>query len=84
LELINAQAADFATRYNLAGTVGSDAHTLIEVGRSTLTLPNFNNAAELRQVIRQGKPDTRISSPFIHISSTYARIYKQLFEKSSP
>ena len=77
--LINSQAAEFAQKYNLAGTVGSDAHTLQEVGRSTLTLPYFADAQGLRQVIRQGKAETRLSSPFIHLTSTYARYYQKLF-----
>ena len=76
---INNLAAEFALQHNLAGTVGSDAHTLQEVGRSTLSLPYFAGAEGLRQVIRQGKAETRLSSPFIHLTSTYARYYKKLF-----
>ena len=76
---INSQAAEFAQQHNLAGTVGSDAHTLQEVGRSTLRLPYFTDAEGLCQVIRQGKAETRLSSPFIHLTSTYARYYKKLF-----
>jgi predicted metal-dependent phosphoesterase TrpH len=74
---INHQAAAFAQEHNLAGTVGSDAHTLPEVGRSTLKLPFFSNADELRQVIRRGIAETRSSSPFIHLTSTFARFFKQ-------
>ncbi len=75
---LNLQAAEFARIHNMAGTVGSDAHTLPEVGRSTLTLPYFSNADELRQVIREGKAQTQISSPFIHLTSTYARFFKKM------
>jgi len=74
----NAQAADFAAAQNLAGTVGSDAHSLMELGRSTLRLPPFANAAELRAVIRQGEPRTLLSSPWIHWTSVWARIYKSV------
>jgi len=73
----NDQAAEFARAHDLAGTVGSDAHTLPEVGRSTLTLPYFSSAEELRQVIRHGKAETKLSSPFIHLTSTYARFFKK-------
>jgi len=78
---INNQAAAFAREHNLAGTVGSDAHTLVEVGRSSLTLPFFSNADELRQVIRQGKAETQLSSPFIHLTSTFARYSKAIKRK---
>jgi predicted metal-dependent phosphoesterase TrpH len=75
---LNRQAADFAAQHHLAGTAGSDAHTAREVGRATLTLPYFEDAAGLRAVIRQGKLEGRLSSPWIHLTSTYARLYKQL------
>jgi predicted metal-dependent phosphoesterase TrpH len=78
---LNQQAAEFARQHDLAGTVGSDAHTLKEVGRSTLTLPYFSSAEELRQVIRQGIAETQLSSPLIHLASTYARYFKKLFNR---
>lgn len=73
----NEKAAAFAAQYHLAGTVGSDAHSLIELGRSTLLLPYFSNAEELRAVIRSGEARTRLSSPWIHMTSVFARIYKE-------
>jgi predicted metal-dependent phosphoesterase TrpH len=73
---INDQAARFAAQYNLAGTVGSDAHSLIELGRSTLLLPPFSTGDELRAAIRQGQPRTRLSHPMVHLTSVFARIYK--------
>lgn len=74
----NAQAAAFAAEHDLAGTVGSDAHSLIELGRSTLLLPYFSSAAELKQVIRRGVARTQLSSPWIHMTSVFARMYKQV------
>ncbi len=73
---LNQQAAGFAEQYRLAGTAGSDAHTPAEVGRATLTLPDFNSADELRAVIHLGQVQGRLSSPWIHLTSTYARLYK--------
>lgn len=75
---LNDLAADFAREHNLAGTAGSDAHTPQEVGRATLILPDFSTADELRSVIRQGTVDGRLSSPFIHLTSTYARLFKMM------
>ncbi|HVP21682.1 MAG TPA: PHP domain-containing protein [Anaerolineaceae bacterium] len=84
LPVLNTRAAEYAAQHNLPGTVGSDAHTLDEVGRSTLTLPYFSTADELRQVIRLARPETLLSSPLIHFSSTFARYFKALFKKASP
>ena len=69
---INQRAARYATEYELAGTVGSDAHQLLEVGRTTLSLPPFNSAAELREVIWQGEPQLTQSSMFIRMATRYA------------
>jgi hypothetical protein len=74
----NHMALEFARRHGLAGTVGSDAHTCWELGRSTLLLPPFADAESLRQIIRRGRQHTRWSPPWIHLSSRYAVLRKRL------
>jgi predicted metal-dependent phosphoesterase TrpH len=74
----NRRAADFARGHSVAGTVGSDAHTAWELGRSTLLLPQFDTAAGLRLVLPQARPEMRLSPPWIHLSSRYARFRKLL------
>jgi predicted metal-dependent phosphoesterase TrpH len=74
----NRLARGFAVVHGVAGTVGSDAHTCWEVGRSTITLPVFNNADELRGVIREGRAHTRWSPPWIHLTSRYAVVRKRM------
>lgn len=75
---LNQMAADFAGEHQLSGTAGSDAHTLREVGRATFRVPAFETADELRGVIGQAKIEGRLSSPFIHIASTYARLVNKV------
>lgn len=74
----NLWAREFARQHQLPGTVGSDAHTLLELGRATLTVDSFSGADGLRQVIRRGVEDVRLSSPLIHLSSRYATTVKKL------
>jgi len=74
----NVRAQAFAREYGIPGTVGSDAHTALEMGRATLTLENFTDADGLRRVIRQGQAQTRLSSPLIHLTSRFAVIVKKL------
>jgi predicted metal-dependent phosphoesterase TrpH len=74
----NRQAREFASLYDLAGTVGSDAHTAMEIGRATLTLDEFSDADGLRRVIRSGQESVRLSSPLIHLTSRYASTLKNL------
>lgn len=77
-EELNIKAADFAREHQLAGTAGSDAHTLCEVGRATFRVPYFESADDLRKVSQLARIEGRLSSPFIHLASSYARFYKKL------
>jgi len=76
---LNKRAARFAAEHELAGTVGSDAHLLMEVGRTTMSLPPFNNAAELREVILQGEPQLK-QAPFWIRPATHLAIFRQKIE----
>ena len=72
----NAQA--YSTEQGLAGTVGSDAHGIIELGRSTIRLADFTDARSLRESLSAAKYDTRISPPWVMLISRWAKISKQL------
>ncbi len=74
----NLLAQKFASQHSLAGTVGSDAHTAMELGRANLCLENFSDSDGLRRVIHSGLQTVRLSSPFIHLSSRYATVMKKL------
>jgi len=73
----NQAALEFARQHNLAGTVGSDAHTTRELGRASLRLDEFLDADGLRRVIRSGKEKVGLSSPLIHLTSRYAVLIKK-------
>jgi predicted metal-dependent phosphoesterase TrpH len=77
LPVHNGRARRFARKHSLRGTVGSDAHTCWEVGRSVLLLPPFANANELRSVLRGAGSQTRWSPPWIHFASRYAVMRKR-------
>jgi len=68
----NQKAKEFTAQHAIAGTVGSDAHSLRELGTATLTLPDFHDAASLKLALTQAQPQLRLSSPFIHFISRYA------------
>ena len=72
----NKQAHVFAEEHDIPGTVGSDAHAPLELGRSILLLEQFQGPDELRKVIRKGIPKVRWSSPWVHFISRYAVIRK--------
>jgi len=72
----NRQAQAFAEAHDIPGTVGSDAHGTIELGRAVLLLEQFQGPDELRAIIRGGIPQVRWSWPWVHLISRYAVIRK--------
>jgi predicted metal-dependent phosphoesterase TrpH len=74
----NRRAMEFAKKYNIAGTVGSDAHAAFELGRSLVLLEPFEGPDEMRKVIRNAKVQTHWSPPWIHLTSRYATLRKRI------
>jgi hypothetical protein len=74
----NVRAAEFAREHGLLGTVGSDAHTLYELGRATMLLPPFEDVESLRQVFPLAEVENRLSSPWVRVCSRYAVLKKML------
>lgn len=68
------KAQNFAMKYDLPGTVGSDAHTLGEIGYTYVEMAEFNSKDEFIQALRKGKIYTRKSSYLVHFSSTWAKL----------
>ncbi len=74
----NEAAAQFASRHGLPGTAGSDAHTLAELGRATMLLPDFADAEGLRRVIGQVEFRAQSSGPWVRLTSRWVRIMGKL------
>ncbi len=72
----NHRAAEFARRHNLPGTAGSDAHAAFEVGAACLVVPQFTGPDGLREVIREGKIQGRLSPFWVHFASRFASLRK--------
>jgi predicted metal-dependent phosphoesterase TrpH len=68
----NWEAAAYAREHDLRGTVGSDAHTLGEIGKATMQLPRFEDAASLRSALGEVRFQRSLSAPWVHFSSRYA------------
>ena len=81
ISTINEEAKEYARANNLKGTIGSDAHTLVEVGRATQLVPPFTDSESMKQSFLEPEYLKKSSSPLIRISSTSAKIAKKLFGK---
>lgn len=74
----NLDAATFAEEQGLLATVGSDAHTLYELGQASLLMPDFKNAEEFRSSLAQSEQKVRLLPFFVHGFSRFAVYYKKL------
>jgi hypothetical protein len=79
----NHQAEAFAEAQNLLATVGSDAHCRWELGRATLRLPNFNDANSFKAALDSAQPVTKLSPPYIHLTSRIAVFWKGISNKGT-
>lgn len=79
VKTLNDEAKEYAQVNNLRGTIGSDAHTLVEVGRAIQLVPPFTDAESMKQSFLEPEYLKKSSSPMIRISSTSAKIAKKIF-----
>jgi hypothetical protein len=75
----NREAEAFAKAHNLPGTVGSDAHSLWELGRATLVMPDFNDPSSFKAALRKTQPEGSLSPFWVHFLSRWA-----VFRKKRP
>jgi hypothetical protein len=72
------RARVFSQRNKLLGTVGSDAHSIGEVGKATLILPDFDDAPSLKHALSLAQSHVRLSGPWVHFRSRYASLRKRV------
>ncbi|MFC2021385.1 PHP-associated domain-containing protein [Chloroflexota bacterium] len=70
------RAMALARKYDLPGTVGSDAHTASEIGQTYIEIPEFNGKDEFLQALRKGKISKHRSSPLVHFKTTWTKLKK--------
>jgi predicted metal-dependent phosphoesterase TrpH len=74
----NRRAEELARQRGLLVTAGSDAHAACEIGQAYVEMPPFNGKEEFMESIAQGQIVGRLSAPWIHFISTYAKLWKLL------
>ena len=71
------KAQRLALEYAKAASAGSDAHTLGEIGRAYVEMPEFDGLDDFINCLLQGRIFGRRSSPLVHFASTWAKIRKR-------
>ncbi len=75
----NWEADAFARAHGLPGTAGSDAHSLWELGRATLVMPDFDGPQAFRAALYQAQAEWVLSPFWVHFLSRWA-----VFRKNRP
>ena len=78
-----ARAAKLAKEQGKIASAGSDAHTLGEIGRAYVEMPEFEGPDDFLNSLAQGKIFGQKSSYLAHFASTWARTRKRIFGDSS-
>jgi predicted metal-dependent phosphoesterase TrpH len=73
-----ARAWRLAKEHGKAASAGSDAHTLGEIGRAYVEMPDFDGPDDFLKSLAQGTVRGQQSSSLVHLSSIWARIRKRL------
>ena len=70
------KARRLAQHYGLAASAGSDAHTLAEIGKAYVEMPEFESSGDFLDSLSQGIIFGQKSSPLVHLASTWAKMRK--------
>jgi predicted metal-dependent phosphoesterase TrpH len=79
----NARAWKLAKEQGKAASAGSDAHTLGEIGRAYVEMPEFDGPDDFLNSLAQGKIFGQKSSYLAHFASMWARIKNHILGDSS-
>ena len=74
----SAKAQAFAQKYDIPGTVGSDAHTIGEIGNAYIEMPEFNGRDDFLQALRDGKMMGHRTTPLIHLYTALEKLWEKL------
>lgn len=72
------KAQKLVTEYGKAASAGSDAHTVGEIGRAYVEMPEFNGPDDFINCLLQGRISGHRSSPLVHFASTWAKIRNRI------
>ena len=75
---MNNNASLFANELGLMPTVGSDAHSYSEVGKSTMYMQDYVDSDAFVANLNAAILDTNNSSPLVHLASRWAVLVKKM------
>ena len=77
------RSAMLAREHRKAASAGSDAHTLAEIGRAYVEMPEFDGPHDFLNSLAQGRIFGQKSSYLAHLASTWAKISNHMSGRPS-
>jgi predicted metal-dependent phosphoesterase TrpH len=74
----NRRALALARERGLPVTAGSDAHSPMEIGAAYVEMPLFAGRDDFLHSLRQARIGGRLSSPLVHLTSTWAKLRRKM------
>jgi predicted metal-dependent phosphoesterase TrpH len=68
------KARDYARKYNLPVTAGSDSHTIRELGKTYVEMAPFSDRDSFLKSLRNARIQRRRSSPFVHVYTVFNKM----------
>ena len=83
VKTFNENAQEFARQHNLAGTVGSDAHSTFEIGQAILLLEPFQDTRSLISAMQSAESICKQTLPVVRLTSRFAALYHYFFPEQN-
>ena len=81
----NVKARRFAQEHGLLMSGGSDAHTVVELGRTYVEMPDFDGTPEgFMEALARGTIVGHPANPLVHALTTFAKVKKRLLGRRGP
>jgi predicted metal-dependent phosphoesterase TrpH len=74
----NVRAVQYASRFALAPSAGSDSHCMYEIGHAFVLMDPFDGPNEFMASLRRGHVQGRLSPLFVHLASQWAKNRRRL------
>lgn len=78
LRRTSVRAVEFARKYGIPQCAGSDAHTIPEIGKTYVEMPEFRGRDDFLEALKQGRISGQRANPLVHVNSVLARIKPSL------
>lgn len=80
----NDEAEAYAKEHGVLGTVGSDAHHPVEVGKANLLMEPFEGPSDFAQALKSAERDASLSPWWVHGLSSIAKWQRKYLGRSLP